>query len=132
MQLQVSEVGRNVIIALQQPRLDHVVAAAFRDKVLEKAGATEQTLILDLSQVEFMDSSGLGALMGIRKRLGWSVRIVLAGLRSPVFRVFELAQVTSVFAFYTSVETALGRAAGDGDHWEGRAKADLPEQKQAS
>lgn len=116
--IDVDEMGNCLVIRMTEPRLDHPIAGDFRDSVLERAKATRLTVVLDLSGVDFIDSSGLGALMGIRKRLGWSVRIVLAGLRSPVFRVFELARVTSVFTFYTSVDAAVGRATGDSAAWK--------------
>ncbi|MEM6488775.1 MAG: STAS domain-containing protein [Pseudomonadota bacterium] len=108
MKIDVSETGGCVIVRLGERRLDHEISAKFRDTVLERARSLQHVLVLDLSAVEFIDSSGLGAIIGLRKRLGWSIRIVLAGLRSPVYRVFELATVTSIFTFYTSVEAALG------------------------
>ncbi|MEL6196859.1 MAG: STAS domain-containing protein [Pseudomonadota bacterium] len=115
--IEAAEMGNCLVIRMTRSRLDHAVASTFRLAVLDRAKTSERTVVLDLSAVDFIDSSGLGALMGIRKRLGWSVRIVLAGLRSPVFRVFELARVTSVFTFYTSVEAAVGRATGDDAAW---------------
>ncbi|MEL6481911.1 MAG: STAS domain-containing protein [Pseudomonadota bacterium] len=119
MQLETEERNGSVIVTLKAPRLDHDISADFKNYVLG-LDTKGRALVMDLSQVEFMDSSGLGALVGIRKRLGWSAKIVLASVRSPVFRVFELAKMTSVFTFYTSVEAALGRTAGEGDAWEGR------------
>ncbi|MEM6973907.1 MAG: STAS domain-containing protein [Pseudomonadota bacterium] len=121
MKLEINDVGGCIVAKLEASRLDHAIAATFREEILSKAMTSGQTLVLDLSSVEFIDSSGLGALMGLRKRLGWSVRIVLAGLRSPVFRVFELARVTSVFSFYTSVDAAVGHSLGEGAGWNGDA-----------
>ncbi|MEL7349386.1 MAG: STAS domain-containing protein [Pseudomonadota bacterium] len=118
--IETAEIEDCIVIRMTQVRIDHAIANEFRNQVLEAAQSSGRTVVLDLSDVEFMDSSGLGAIMGIRKRLGWSVRIVLAGLKSPVFRVFELARVTSVFSFYTSVDAAAGRNASEGAPWEGR------------
>jgi anti-sigma B factor antagonist len=114
MQIESSERGGCLVVSLREPRFDHLIATAFRDEVLRLAGTGGRPVVLDLAEVQFMDSSGLGALVGLRKRLGWGVRIVLAGLRSPVYRVFEIARMTEVFTFYTSAEaaTAMGGTAG--------------------
>jgi len=112
LQIETSRRGSNTIVKVLARRLDHVVAPELKEAVLREAATGGGAIVLDLSEVEFMDSSGLGAVVGIRKRLGWSVRVVLAGLRSPVFRVFEIARMTSVFSFYTSAEAACQRAEG--------------------
>lgn len=102
--------GDHLVISLAETRLDHVIASDFRDHVLRRAAEGVAQLVLDLSAVQFIDSSGLGAVVGIRKRLGWGVRIVLAGLRSPVYRVFQLARMTEVFTFYSSAEAAAAQS----------------------
>jgi anti-sigma B factor antagonist len=112
LQIETTRQGDNTIVKVRERRLDHVVAPALKEAVLREAQSSKGALVLDLSEVEFMDSSGLGAVVGIRKRLGWSVRVVLAGLKSPVFRVFEIARMTDVFSFYTSAEAACQRAEG--------------------
>lgn len=104
--------GDYLLLKVHERRLDHVVASDLKEQVLRLANEHRGSVVLDLSEVEFIDSSGLGAVVGIRKRLGWSVRIVLAGLRGPVFRVFEIARMTDVFSFYTSAEAAMRRAGG--------------------
>jgi anti-sigma B factor antagonist len=110
MDLSERRAGDALVITLNEARLDHLIAADFRSEVLARCAGGAGSLVLDLSPVQFMDSSGLGAIVGIRKQLGWGVRIVLAGLRSPVFRVFELARMTEVFTFYTSAEAAIAPA----------------------
>ncbi|MEM7496747.1 MAG: STAS domain-containing protein [Pseudomonadota bacterium] len=123
MHVATEEKSGNLVVTLKDPRLDHAVSSAFRDYLLglETEG---RPLVLDLCHVEFMDSSGLGALVGVRKRLGWSAKIVLASVRSPVYRVFELAKMTGVFTFYTSVDAAISRTSGEDDAWgKGRAMA---------
>ncbi|MEO1469704.1 MAG: STAS domain-containing protein [Pseudomonadota bacterium] len=118
MNIQTFEHGDCIVVQPNMTRIDHTIANRFRDLVFERATLSRRTVVLDLSTVEFIDSSGLGAIMGLRKRLGWSVRIVLAGLKSPVYRVFEMARVTQVFTFYTSVDAAVGRTIGDSAPWD--------------
>ena len=57
-----------------------------------------RTLVLDLHGVEFVDSSGLGALLGIKKqqeRAGG--RLVLTRLSAPVARIIEITRMDRVF-----------------------------------
>lgn len=110
MQISERRLGETLVIRLEEARLDHLIAVDFREEVLARAGAATGEIVLDLGAVQFMDSSGLGAVVGIRKRLGWSMRIVLAGVRSPVYRVFALARMTEVFTFHTSAEAATAMA----------------------
>ncbi|MEM7527102.1 MAG: STAS domain-containing protein [Pseudomonadota bacterium] len=117
MNISVEERDGHIVITMHEPRFDHALASRFRTRVMDIA-KQNKPVVIDLTAVEFMDSSGLGAIVGLRKRLGWSVRIVLAGLRSPVFRVFELAKMTGVFSFFTSVDAALNRTGGDSERWE--------------
>ncbi|MEM6355707.1 MAG: STAS domain-containing protein [Pseudomonadota bacterium] len=120
MQVATEERDGSIVVTLQAPRLDHAISTEFRETVLQIQDK-DKHLVIDLGHVEFMDSSGLGALVGIRKRLGWSAKIVLANVRGPVYRVFTLAKMTSVFNFYTSVEAALSRTAGEQEAWDRRS-----------
>jgi anti-sigma B factor antagonist len=80
--------------------------AALEDAIRESAGA----LLVDLSAVEFLDSTGLQALLRIRARLGTEDRaLVLVCPFGPVRRVFELAGLSDVFVLYES--RAAARAA---------------------
>lgn len=57
-------------------------------------------IVLDLEAVTFVDSSGLGVLVGVRKRIdsdgddGW---LRIRGLNGPVRKVFEITGLDEVF-----------------------------------
>lgn len=66
-------------------------------------------LIIDLAQVRFIDSSGLGALLSGYKNAGLrSGSFVLAGLQPRVQSMFELTRLHRVFEIYASLQEALG------------------------
>lgn len=50
-----------------------------------------------MRHVDFMDSSGLGAMIAVRKALPESLPLVLDGLTPNVERVFRLTRMDSVF-----------------------------------
>jgi anti-sigma B factor antagonist len=62
-------------------------------------------LVLDLSDVDFVDSTALGALVSFHRRLG--DRLVIAAPGPRVRRLFEITKFTSVFTVTDSVDTAL-------------------------
>ena len=65
---------------------------------VDELDVSHRTLVLDLHGVEFVDSSGLGALLGIKKqqeRAGG--RLLLARLSAPVARIIEITRMDRVF-----------------------------------
>lgn len=57
-----------------------------------------QELVLDLGRVGFIDSSGLGVLVGVHTRVDdLGRRFVIRGVEGPVRRVFEITGLHEVF-----------------------------------
>jgi len=78
--------------------LDVVGAPELRQAVLQTLGEGRRRLILDLSGVDFIDSFGLGVLVGALKRVRMvdgELRLVIAERR--VLRVLELCDLDRVF-----------------------------------
>lgn len=77
---------------------------------LLESGKTD--FLFDLSAVDFVDSSGLGVLVGTFKqvRVGKG-DVLLAGLRPAVKKIFELTRLDKVFTIYDSIEAAQSKAA---------------------
>ncbi|UQU61451.1 STAS domain-containing protein [Couchioplanes caeruleus] len=71
------------------------------------AGKGGPQLVLDLADVSFLDSSGLGVLLVWFKELhGAGGRLCVAGLQEPVASVLRLTAVDQVLDVYDSVEAA--------------------------
>ena len=68
-------------------------------------------MILDLSSVEFLDSSGLGAVVSVMKTLGRGRKLDLAGMTPAVDKVFRMTRMDSVFDIYPDRDAAIGGAA---------------------
>jgi len=65
---------------------------------IERLAEAEEDVILDLSRVEFVDSSGLGALVTLHKRLasrGHQLKVV--GLRGQPLQLFTNLHLVPVF-----------------------------------
>jgi anti-sigma B factor antagonist len=83
------------------------MAPAFKDEVTKHIEAGHSQLVLDLSRVEFVDSSGLGALVACLKRLGPRGNMAIAGASGAVIRLFNLTRMDRVFSLHDSVDAAV-------------------------
>jgi anti-sigma B factor antagonist len=65
-------------------------------------------IVVEMSGVQFLDSTGLGALVGALKKLReQNGELELAALPSRVERVFQITRLDRVFTIHDSVEKAL-------------------------
>ncbi len=68
---------------------------------------TAPVVILDMGDLEYMDSSGVGALLQIHVSLAKSNRqLVLASVPEKARMVLEIARLQSIFPMYSSVAIA--------------------------
>lgn len=95
------------IVAVNDSRIDAAVAIQFKDAMRDATEKGPDRVILDLSTVEFIDSSGLGAIVATMKHLGNDRRLDLAGLTPTVAKVFKLTRMDSVFNIFTTLDAAL-------------------------
>lgn len=95
------------IVTVQGQRIDAAVALAFKDRMRELTDGGTGTVILDLNHVQFIDSSGLGAIVAAMKNLGVERQLVLAGLTVTVEKVFHLTRMDTVFSIFSTIEQAL-------------------------
>lgn len=100
------------VVAPAVKRLDAAVAPAFRQQVVQLVEAGERRLVLDLSGVDFLDSSGLGALVSILKAAGPQGAVAVCGARGGVLALFQLTRMDKVFALLPSRAEAVARLAG--------------------
>lgn len=86
-------------IAPVVPRFDASVAAAFRDSLAGQwPQGTLRQVEVDLSAVEFIDSSGIGSLIAISKKLGRQGEpVALCNVHPQVRSVIELLRLQSLF-----------------------------------
>jgi anti-anti-sigma factor len=91
-----------VILALSG-KLDATSAKTFEDKILGLINSGGQRLVVDLSQLEYVSSSGLRVFLLAAKRLqATDGKIVLCGLQDHVRQVFDLAGFSSILSIYGS------------------------------
>jgi len=95
-----------VTITLGDRRLDAVRAPAFKQALIEHIVDRPKRVIVDASNIDFIDSTGLGMLVLILKLMGEGGRIAVVGIKAPVRRLFELTKLDSVFVLVEDLESA--------------------------
>ncbi|GFE49167.1 anti-sigma factor antagonist [Roseobacter cerasinus] len=95
------------IVSVRGERIDAAVALEFKDAMRVQTEDGPKTVVLDLSEVQFIDSSGLGAIVAAMKNLGMDRKMALAGLTPTVARVFQLTRMDSVFSVFPTLDGAL-------------------------
>ena len=104
----VDDVRTDLAIIRVVGRLNMVTAPRLRDLVAEAVASGRSRLVVDLAAVEFMDSSGLGALIGALKttrQAGGDLRIAAAG--EQVSMVLQLSNVDRILKPYGSADDAF-------------------------
>lgn len=88
------------VVEVRTSRLDATVAPELKHEILSSIDTTKSgTLIIDLGHVEFMDSSGVGALVSVRKQLPENAQVELRNLSQFVRKVLMLTRMDRVFHF---------------------------------
>jgi anti-sigma B factor antagonist len=99
--------GAICIVSVQEARIDAAVALAFKEAMRRTTEGGTNDVILDLRQVKFIDSSGLGAIVATMKFLAPERALILAGLTTAVDKVFQLTRMDSVFSVFSTLDQAL-------------------------
>ncbi|NPV52298.1 MAG: anti-sigma factor antagonist [Firmicutes bacterium] len=102
--------GRSLVVRLGG-ELDLKTAGEFRDAVdheLDRHGQI-QNIVLIFNEVTFIDSSGLGAILGRYKRASqMGGKLVAAGLTPQIRKIFELSGLLKIIPVCDSESQALG------------------------
>jgi anti-sigma B factor antagonist len=99
--------GDMLVVRVHEPRIDAAGAIQFKERMREVTSEAPARVMLDLSSVGFLDSSGLGAVVAVMKLLLPARKLELAGLTPTVEKVFRLTRMDSVFAIHPNVPGAL-------------------------
>ena len=103
------KVGNIIVIKLEGGNLDAQESPDFKQKasdLISKEGSNQ--VVLDLSSLNFIDSTGLGSFLSIMRGLNGSQGdIKLANMSSPIHTIFELVCMHKIFEIYDSVDEAV-------------------------
>jgi len=111
MQVEAKKVQELLVVKVLEPRLDAKEAVDFKTKMAECISSGHHAIVLNLAEVRFIDSSGLGAIVSTLKLLGREGDLVLCGVTGPVMSLFKLTRMDKVFQMFASENDALAALA---------------------
>ena len=108
MQFEVKNNGAITIFKLKDKKLDATISPELKGEFLILCSGQTKQLIIDMTDVEFCDSSGLSALLIAERKmreLGGVVK--LAGVHKKVLSLIKISHLDRAFSIYDTVSKAL-------------------------
>ncbi|ROR99080.1 anti-sigma B factor antagonist [Sinobacterium caligoides] len=97
----------STLLVVKSHRIDASTAGEFQDYVASVIKRQGGVLILDISRVDFMDSTGLGALVSLLKMFDVRDDMRVVGAQTLVKDLMRLTRMDRIFKNYETVESAL-------------------------
>lgn len=108
MMVNILERGAVVLIEVKEERLDAHNSGNLKTQMLSLFDDGKHELVIDLKEVRFVDSSGLGSLVsGFKNASARNGNLKLCGLQPQVKSMFELTRLHRVFEIFPTAEEAL-------------------------
>src|SRR5437868_13973060 len=93
--------------------IDVYTAPQLREHLIALVEGGDRQVVVDLSRVEFLDSTGLGVLVGALKRLrGVNGELSLVCAQERLLKIFRITGLDRVFTIHDSVSTATSPDVG--------------------
>ena len=107
MQLTVETLDKVAVVKIHAEQLDASNSDDFKREIAPTLSANSR-MVLDLSQLQFVDSSGCGAILSCLKALTSSGGdLKLSGVTRPVRNVFELIRLHRICELFDTREAAV-------------------------
>ena len=113
MQIEDRREGEVLIVKPMESALDAYAATSFRERMADYIQQGNRQIVLDMTEVDFLDSTGLGAIVSSLKRLEGNGTMVICHAGEMVMDVFRLTRMDRVFPIVgtsaEAVSTAVSR-----------------------
>lgn len=107
MKFEVTKNTVHTVIKLRERKLDVSVSPELKGEFILLCRPTLKSLVVDLTDVEFCDSSGLSALLIAERQMrGHGGKVSLVGVHKKVMALLKISQLDRVFQIFDSVAKA--------------------------
>jgi anti-sigma B factor antagonist len=112
MHLQIDVTRRDGFTILSpQGEIDFATGPQLKEAITDLLVSGEVNLVVDLLGVDFIESTGLGALIGGRRRAhALQGSLVLVCTEDQMLKIFRITGLDKVFRIHETVDSAIGRA----------------------
>lgn len=108
MEIEIKEKDKILVVKSLEKNLEAVNSRDFKTKLVESINEGHHAIVINLSKVEFIDSSGLGSLISILKLLASQKgSLAFCEIQEPVKRIFTLTRLNQVFSLFPTEEEAI-------------------------
>jgi len=106
------ELDERTSVITVEGELDLSTAPRLKWMLIDSLETGCSQLIVDLSLTTFMDSTALGVLVGVNRRLDVGMRLAIVCTRTNVLKILEFSGLDGAFAIYPTLDEALAYARG--------------------
>jgi len=107
--MQISIIDNKNILILEpvDTRIDATAVNDFKVKVTELIKDNHKLIVINLTNVEFIDSSGLGALVYVYKKIGKKTTLALCEINNAIMPIFKLTKLDEIFNIFANQDEAV-------------------------
>jgi anti-sigma B factor antagonist len=104
MKLDFKKINNYSVIIILEERIDAHNSGELKTYLLQLIESGENRIVVQLANVRFIDSSGLGALLSANKQIALkSGKFALTNIQKQVMSMFELTRLNRVFEIYAEL-----------------------------
>lgn len=109
MQLSDKQMGEVLVVSPLEERLDAAAAGEFKARMADLLRQGHSKVVINLEGVNFMDSSGLTAIVSTLKTIGQQGgQMAVCGVSDNLQTLFRLTRLDRVFRVFASEQEAYG------------------------
>jgi anti-sigma B factor antagonist len=100
-------IKNDVVIFRVKGDIDAYSSPSLKDKVVKEIENGTKKIVLNLTNVDYIDSAGLGVLVALLKRIKKEQGILrISGLKPNILKIFQLTRLNQIFDIYNTEEEA--------------------------
>ncbi len=100
-------IKKDVVIFRIKGDIDAYSSPSLKDKLVKEIEEGNKKIVLNLTNVDYIDSAGLGVLVAVLKRVKKEQGILrIAGLKPNIMKIFQLTRLNQIFDIYNTEEQA--------------------------
>lgn len=108
MDLETRKEGKVIFLKLMDKNLDSSISTNFKGRVVDLINQGNNSFVLNLSNVDFIDSSGLGSVISLLKTLTLNNgSLVVCEAKNPVISLLSITRLDRVLQIYPNEKEAL-------------------------
>jgi anti-sigma B factor antagonist len=114
MQLKIEKIDNVTQVTILENKFTNIIASGFSDKLKSVIDEGNYCILINLEQVNYMDSSGFGSIIivlnylnEIKEKTGENTSLGVCNLSKNVDFLFSMVKATNVMGIYQDTDSAL-------------------------